>query len=159
VDSGQVFVCSNCRRAISKKPISACVIRRRAGGYELVPAETVLIVRSDWKGLDYELDNGETWFEYGSLIDFLAEHGDAFIQISRAVAVRISAIAAVQRSTDRSCHQVVLIDGQVWSIAKRRWNYVKERLGTELIRCGQNKARDFSRALPLAVTPRQILCP
>ena len=37
--------------------------------------------------------------------------------------------------------------------------FVVRRLGTELIRCGQNKARDFSRALPLAVTPRQILCP
>lgn len=100
----------------------------------------VLRVRSYGKGIEFETDSGDKWFEYGAFKDFLATHGDAFVRISRGLAVRMGMIRAVHRmplpEPGGPLYQVELGNGDRHPISRRRWSDVKRHLGITLIRVG-----------------------
>jgi hypothetical protein len=131
-------VCSRCRRAILGEPIGACILRRKANGLEFVPVESVLRIRSYGKGVEFETDSGDRWFEYGAFKAFVAAYGDVFACISRGLAVRAGTIRAVHRipkPTGRGFfYEAELGTGDRHSISRRRWSEVKCLLGTTLVR-------------------------
>lgn len=131
-------LCARCRRSLEDEPEPVgievqAIMLSVAGRFQPFRASDILSAEAQSKGVLYTLNDGTTAFEYHTL-QSLVDGRPAIVRVSRYAAVRVGAIRAVIYK--HGAHDVELIDGRRFPVARRHWRDVQAVLNLEAVSPG-----------------------